>query len=292
MDRDRTARRGRAYLAHLTDADRLLLDELGDNTTSGRLADDPATVEDLLASDEVYDAVFAAARGGEAMIGVSPFLVFAVAINRAQREFARATYVQEWAGPRQRVPVFGTDALRGFLDDAAHRLFLAELLGSYTHVSAGAVTYRRHGVVYRRRVSELDLAGLAGLVDHVTEDARPGLYRRLGDLALLLTGVFPDHTARTRFAPIEVERLARSAAPHTSSDAFLEALEVRGAIGLLEQMGRQWYGKALGTVPVRTDQTVVLASVREQFEQARRVLNHLADTHLFPFRAEWFPVQG
>jgi hypothetical protein len=29
--------------------------------------------------------------------------------------------------------------------------------------------------------------------------------------------------------------------------------------------------------------------VAERFDQARRILNLVADTYLFPFRARWFP---
>ena len=221
-------------------------------------------------------------------------LAFAVAVHRAGAELADLSYVQEWTGPRQRVPVFVTDELRAFLDAPDHRLFLAELLASYTHVAGGALTVRRRGVVYRRRFSELDLAALAGLLDLATEDARPGLYRRLGDLALFLTGVFPDHTARHGFAPIEVDRLARAVYPAADArtERLLDALAARGAVGLLEELGQRWYRLALETAGARTGTFATLQTVGERFVEARRVLNHLTDRHLFPFRARWFPNPG
>ena len=42
---------------------------------------------------------------------------------------------------------------------------------------------------------------LASLLHIVPEDERPGVYRRLGDLALFLTGVFPDHTEMRGLGP-------------------------------------------------------------------------------------------
>lgn len=286
--------RGRRYLDHLTPADReLLVRTAGAAIEPGELSRQPERVETLLAAPAVSDAVFPQAppEGPDRLVGTSPFLAFAVAVHRSRAELADLPYVQEWAGPRQRVPVFATGELREFLDDPGHRLFLAELLASYTHVGGGAIAVRHRGAVYRRRVSELDLASLAGLLGTVTEESRPGLYRRLGDLALFLTGVFPDHTARHRFAPIEVDRLARALHPAADvrTEQLLEALAARGAVGLLEQLGRRWYRLALEAASVRTGGLTVLRSVGEQFVDARRVLNHLTDRYLFPFRAHWFP---
>ena len=290
--------RGQAYLEHLTRTDLELVIRVAGRAAGVTAAEGrprPERIDALLADPALYDAVFAPAEEHpEALVGVSPFLVFAVALERARTELAHLPYVQEWTGPRQRIPVFATEELRTFLDDPDHRLFLAELLGSYTHVAGGTITVRRHGVVHRRRFSELDLTAMAGLLDLVDEAARPALYRRLGDLALLLTGVFPDHTARHRFAPIEVDRLARALDPSggTRSEALLDALAVRGAVGLLEQLGQRWYRLAVEEVGTRTGTFAALPSVGERFPDARRALNHLTDQHLFPFRARWFPSPG
>lgn len=253
----------------------------------------PEHIEALLADPAVFAAVFpSSAQPHDPLVGVSPFLAFAVAIHRSRAELADLPYLQEWTGPRQRIPVLATEQLRTFLDDPGHRLFLTELLGSYTHVASGAISVRRHGVVYRRRFSELDLSALAGLLDTAPEETRPGLYRRLGDLALFLTGVFPDHTARSSFAPIEVERLARALHPAAGvhSEQLSEALTVRGAVGLLEELGQRWYRLALETAAAESRGLGILRSVGERFVDARRVLNHLTDRHLFPFRTRWFPT--
>lgn len=285
--------RGQRYLAHLSDADqRLLLRAGAGPEAADHLPTTAERIEELLGHDAVFEAVFAPDEDDrEPLVGVSPFLAFAVAVHRARRELADMTYVEEWSGVRQRVPVFATDELRGFLDEPDHRLFLAELLASYTNVTGGAVTVRRGGTIHRRRFSELDLGSLAGLLNVVTEESRPGLYRRLGDLALFMTGVFPDRTARHSFAPIEVDRLAHALRPagDVSTEELLDALSARGAIGLLEQLGRRWYGLALRTAPVRTATLQTLQSVGERFEDARRVLNHITDRHLFPVRGDWFP---
>lgn len=284
--------RGRWYLHRLTAADRELVaavatsvDLPGPDDPTG-----PARLEDLFATPELFAAVFPEPEHDPAGLAtVSPFLVFAVAIHRAHRDLDPASVVAEWTGPRERLPVFAGAELRTFLDGGDHRLFLAELLASYTRVSSGAVTVRRDGRLHRQRFSELDPAGMARLLDVVADEARPGLYRRLGDCSLYLTGIFPDHTARVRFAPIQVDRLARSLHP-AATDELAEALALHGAVGLLELLGRQWYRLAIETAPVPAGRLADLASVSEHFVDARRALNHLADRWLFPSHAQWLPT--
>src|SRR5205814_4888147 len=105
-------------------------------------------------------------------------------------------------------------ALRDFLADTARRLFLAELLASFTRVASGRYRVRVAGRARTRRFSELDPVRLAGLLDAVPEAERPGVYRRLGDVSLFLTGVFPDYaTAAHALGPVNAARLLRAAQP-------------------------------------------------------------------------------
>ncbi len=294
------ARRGRRYLRLLTDPDRDLLDSAARRAgvPGPRQPGGDAHVEDLLADPDLFDAVVGT-TGDDAhesrfdVAVASPFLVFATALHRARAELDPSSVVVEWTGPRERVPVFSGAQLRAFLDDGDHRLFLAELLASYVHLSGAAVTWQQGSAIHHRRVGELDLAGMADLLGMVDERAQAGLYRRLGDASLFLTGVFPDHTSRTRFAPIQVDRLARSlqsSSPAATAE-LVDALAVHGAVGLVEHLGQQWYRLAVqadgGASP-----TSGLASISDHFPDARRALNHLADRWLFPFRSSWLATPG
>lgn len=286
---------GLDYLEHLTEDDLLLLaraarlDVTNPLRAVTRLRSDPALLERVLAHPDTTQAVLAERDDPDPLLGVSPFLLFAVALQRALHDLGRARFVQEWAGPRQRLPVLGTDALLGFLADPSRRFFLAELLASYTHVASGSLWTRTRRGWHRQRFSELDLVRMAALFEVVPRQEHAGLYRRLGDLALFLTGVFPDHTATRRFAPIEVERLSR-ALDAVGREDLAELLAIRGGIGLLEQLGQRWYELAVSssTAP-QTRGTQVVADVAERFPEARRVLNYVTDQHLFPFRTRWFP---
>ena len=281
------------YADYLTDADlRLLAGVVGLAAGAmARLADDPAAIEALLADQRVFEAVFGVTDRGE-MVLVSPFLAFGVAVHRAVADLAAMDYLPERSGLRQRIPVFDTPELRDFLGSAQRRLFLAQLLASFTRVASGR--YRAAGGRARtRRFSELDPVRLAGLLDVVPEDSRPGVYRRLGDVSLFLAGVFPDYSATHALGPVDVSRLLRSArVPVRERDDLAAA----PALDLLEYLGARWYRAALATAPVRTAGLDVVGEVAERFRQARRVLNHLADRYLVGSGAggdaSWLPRPG
>ena len=100
---------------------------------------------------------------------------------------------------------------------------------------------------------------------------RPGIHRRLGDLALFLTGVFPDHAGGGQL---------RLGAGSESPLALLERLGKNAYRSAWQATGSQ--GK--GTAQVLED----LAS--DGFGRARRILNFLTDRYLFPLRDHWFPT--
>ena len=95
--------------------------------------------------------------GASAMAALaSPFLIFAVAVHRAAAELATMDHVPERSGQRQRVPLFDAPELRDFLGSAARRLFLAELLASFTRNAAGSTGPAPRGRPAGRRAGAAD----------------------------------------------------------------------------------------------------------------------------------------
>jgi hypothetical protein len=160
-------------------------------------------------------------------------------------------------------------------------------------VASGSVLVQTRRGWRRQRFSELDPVRLAALLDVVPAEERPGIYRRLGDLSLFMTGVFPDHTATRAFAPVQAQRLLRHARLEEDearqAGRMAEPAWGSGGVALLERLGRRWYQLAAQSAPVRTAPLRVMEQVAERFGQARRILNLVTDTYLFPFRARWFP---
>lgn len=263
----------RRYVEHLTDHDLLVLAG-GRADQVPALRREPALILDLLDRPAVTDAVLAARRDEPGRFRyLSPFLVFAAAVHRVSARLVGRSYVTDRAG-RARVPVFDGPVLAAFATDPAHRLFLAELLASYARVASG-VAWRRDTRGWRRqRWNELDLPRLATLLEVVTPAEQPGVWRRIGDGALFLAGVFPAHTERFLGVP-EVARLQRATG--------LRLTDVGDVDGMLEELAGRAYEKAGTGVP-----RAVVTTPRS----ARRVLTLVADQYLFPVAADWLPVPG
>ena len=124
---------GLLYLEHLSDADLSLLSSAqagGDDVRR-----DPERLAALIDSPETFRMLFAV-PGREPLLRGSPFLIFAVLIHRIVRDLGHMSFVEDWVGPRQRVPVFETNSLRDFGADPLRRFFLAQLLASYTRVAS------------------------------------------------------------------------------------------------------------------------------------------------------------
>jgi hypothetical protein len=282
---------GSEYASHLTEADLGLLASVavadaGPAVDASSLRGDPVLLLRLLEHPGAFRAVFGG-QGGAAP--ASPFLVFAVSVQRAAAELASAGHVPERTGPRQRVPLFDAPALRDFLAAPARRLFLAELLASFTRVASGRYRARVGGRMRTRRFSELDPVRLAGLLETVPQAERPGVYRRLGDVTLFLTGVFPDYASAHALGPVNAARLLRVAQlPASQRDRLADT----PAIELWEHLGARWYRAARDLAPVATARLTVVGEVADRFRQARRVLNHVADQYLFPTGNSWFAQPG
>ena len=286
---------GDGYAEQLTQADLRLIAAVTEQpgqqeAEAGRWRHDPATLERLLADPRVFEAIFgpASLASREAVL-VSPFLAFAVAVHRAAADLAEVRYVAERSAARQRVPVFDAPELRDFLGSAERRLFLAELLTSFTRVTSGRYEVSVGGRSRTRRFSELDPVRLAGLLDAVPDESRPGIYRRLGDVALFLSGVFPDYVAGRAFGPVNAARLLRAAQVPMGER---ERLAATPDLELLEHLGTRWYRSALALAPVRTSRLSVVAEVADRFRQGRRVLNHVADRYLMGPGTSWFAAPG
>jgi hypothetical protein len=290
---------GREYASHLTDVDlRLLASAAGAAAGTGQLGEashpvdasglraDPEALLRLLEHPGVFRAVLGPADASQGWaVPASPFLVFAAFVQQATAELAAMDHVPERTGLRQRVPLFDAPALRDFLGEPARRLFLAELLASFTHVASGRYRVRAGGRTRTRRFSELDPVQLAGLLDAVPPAERPGVYRRLGDVTLFLAGVFPDYATTRALGPIDAGRLLRAARLPSSQQEHLASTP---AMELWEYLGARWYRAARDLAPAATARIVVIGEVADRFQQARRVLNLVADRYLLTADKPWF----
>ena len=293
---------GVAYGEHLSREDLAELARLA-AVDPAELRRDPALLVDVLARAEVVGGLLAVGvgeghqPGGVALAPTSPFLVFAAVVEAGARDLAAAPSVPEWVGPRRRVPVLGPADLVELLEAPERRFFLASLLASFTTLASGSVVLRTRRGLRRQRFNELDPVRLASLLEVVPVPERPGLYRRLGDVALFLTGVFPDHTAGGLGPHAEGRLLrtlpARAGVAVGSGSGLPPGLAVPPAVALLETLGPQWYRAAWRAVqPPRPSSLEVAVGIADRFDVARRTLNVLSERYLFSARERWWGMAG
>jgi hypothetical protein len=320
-------RLGAAYLEHLTEADLRALvhaDEVSAaeaDIRMGALRRQPSLLLDVLDRPAVSAGLLnlasadalTSARTGRDFTFISPFLVFAAAVHRIAADLRGSGYVPERTAPGLRVPVFDGPQLAAYLAAPVHRLFLAELLASFARSSSGVILTHTPQGLRRRRWSDLDLSRLIMLLEAVPEAERAPVWRRLGDLALFMIGVFPASVERLMTGRLDPARLARLTGLATPPS-------FAGPAELTEWLGAGWYrlaarrtpspatvdAEASSTPAARSansaPETVTVGAVRpagaataeslldnaEHMHQARRVLNAVTDRYLFPVSTDWF----
>ena len=140
-------------------------------------------------------------------------------------------------------------------------------------------------VIASTTIARLNSNWASGSMFCHVQPPQPAVTYVRGDVALFLTGVFPDYAAAHALGPVSAAQLLRAAqVPARSRDQLADA----PAIDLFEHLGAQWYRTAWDMAPARTGRLAVVAEVAERFRQARRVLNHIADRCLFPQGNPWF----
>jgi hypothetical protein len=275
-----------AYSHLLRDSDLRLLAAAGDRGVAlDRLRRSPELIEALLERKELFDSLFGSPQR-DPLLMASPFLVFSVLVGRVASDLEHSSYVQEWLGPGRSLPVFDVGSLREFLSARQRRAFLAALLTSFTRVASGSIWERTARGWRRRRYSDLDPLRLAQLLDAVSPSQRSAVARRLGDLALFLSGVFPEHAARHPLPPREVDLLQRQLGGAGPGEVIRSAAPEKG-LWLLEWLGRRAYTVSAEWSPAGAPE---LLEVAEAFGRARRVLNLVTARYLYPSRERWFPA--
>ncbi len=264
-----------------------------------RIKSDPELLDYLLGSEDVYSALFGPSEAP--LVQVSPFLGFAVLMHRGAAAISNATFITEWIGPRKRVPLFDTSKVRILLKDPEGRLFLAELLASFTHISSGVVYFTvPGGKRKRRRFSELDLQSLLRLASEAAELDRLQIIKRIGDLSLLLAGVFPDYVGSMfekslRFRSAVSKAIAEVGMEAPTKAMFGDLVEAPGApaagLRALDMLASSCYTAVLrSNIGGASGAADVLKKVASDSEAARRALNFVSDRYLYKYRTSWFGI--
>lgn len=238
-----------------------------------RFLREPDRLEPYLSDSRLYGWLFESSES-EAIRFLSPSMAFAVLVHKTMGDLSETTYVSEWVGAGERLPVFDVRSLREFIEETTRRFMIIDLLASFTKVASGSIWVRTDRGYRRRRYNELDPVSLAEMVESLPAGRRSPGYRRLGDVALFLTGVFPDHTSRHPLSEMRRARLINSAGVGGTLDVGAEYVH------FLEAVGRRWYERAADEPFLSSGGQETLHDMAANFIPARRFLNYLADRYL------------
>jgi hypothetical protein len=241
-------------------------------------ADAPAA---LRARPELLDVMLEDDRLVERLLGdeqvllrVSPRFVFTILLRRVVRDLHSRPYTLERT-PAETVAVFDAPRVRRFIAEPAMWNYLVGLLTSFLRNEFVTLLVRRRDRYVRRRFSTSSLEDMLVLAERVDRDEAPWLFRRIADIALFQSGVFPDSLRRAQALGGPAARLR--VVPPT-----LETYEAHG---------RRFYRLA-ASQPEAGEEGRVLEALAEEFSTARKSLELLSDRYLRWTRLRWFEAPG
>lgn len=267
-----------SYLQDLTEADlyfivKTVVDKRQDyDHIVNLLKDKPDLVEIMLEDEKLFWRV---QEEEDIFLKISPFLLFTILLMQTKRDLERTSYTMEIISRKECIPVFDTRDTAALLQNKDVRAYLARILASFTKVDSTTVVYRARGLTYQRQFSELnfdDVLELAGLVDL---PYRYDFYKRLADISLFLTGIFPEYLIGS-----------------TDDDAQIVSRFIgqrKRSIHDYEEEGRRYYDLA-ATYDEAKEQGLdkVLSLLAKKFTTARKPLNYLAENFIYKQRSRWF----
>ena len=268
---------------NFTDKD---LDFVVENAAPG--ANDPEALKKLVREDPEFRAAMVgdkslldrALSDDEIFLHISPSLYFEILLRRSYHELETITYTEEREG-RASIPVFDTSEVLEFMERPGVVEYMASMMASFTRIHSYTVPVRvRKGIRRRVRYNDMDIDSLVKFAANADPEQRFGYYKRIADVCLFLSGVFPDSAQRG------YGRMVGGAAlPSTG------IRRMRRTIEDYEREGRRFYGLAEGHPAARAlELSSVFGILRDNFTSARKPLNVVATRFLHASRRKLFGV--
>ena len=233
---------------------------------AGRVGADESLLKTMLADERLFERLLA---DETILLQVSPWFFFTVLLQRARSDLAREAFTVEQRG-RRRLTLFDTDRVVDLLEQDAVRDYLAELLSSFTRIeNVTVMVERKPGTWSAYQTSELNVEGMIRYCQTLDEAVRFAPYRRIGDVSLFITGLFPEYINGQYRYP--ASRKVR----HRMRGRVLQTLED------YESNGRAFYRLAAEHDQARLEGLIeVLSTLSENFVLARKPLTFLSDRYL------------
>jgi hypothetical protein len=243
---------------------------------ASRFGSDEAFAESVLADDRLFRRLM---TSEETLLQVSPWLLFSVLLRRARRDLQLETFTVE-RRDRLKVPLFDTDRVIELLEHAPFLCYVADMLASFTRIESVTVPVRvRKGIWRKYRTSDLDVEGLIRYAEGLEETFRFGTYKRIGDVCLFMSGMFPEYIEAQYRYPLSQQIRPRM------RGRLLTRLED------YEAHGRAFYRLAAEHEQARMEELQgVLTMLSDNFILAEKPLTFLANRYLGFARHKLFQV--
>jgi len=231
--------------------------------------DKPDLLDLMLDDEKLFQRLL---REEEVLLQISPRLLFEILLRQARRELKREAFTVEKVGLTWKIPVFDSSKVAELLEDKGIRGYLAEMLSSFTRTESTVLYFRRGTRTYRKRFSDMDFDDVEELSRFVEEKYRFPFYKRMGDISLFLTGVFPEYVD----------------SPYPWK---LWRTRVRRSLEELEREGREVYRLASEHEEARRSNLGdILWRLSENFDLARKSLNFISDRYIHRHKLTLFAL--
>ncbi|HLW59222.1 MAG TPA: hypothetical protein VKV57_04765 [bacterium] len=258
----------------LTDNDlRFVAETIGDDRHGAM-----PSLDVLRARDDLVDVMLEDDRlvrrllGDEqALLRVSPAFVFSVLLRRVIRDLEQHPYTLERT-PAETVAVFDAPRVRRFIAEPGIWGYLVGMLTSFIRAETVTVFVKQGEGYRRRRFNTLNIDDMIALAALVGQDEARPIFKRVADIALFTSGMFPDYLRSPRHGGPALHR--GQAIPRT--------------VETYEEHGRRFY--RLAAKPEGRPEGRVLATLADEFPLARKSLELLSDRYLRWTRLSWFPL--
>jgi hypothetical protein len=247
---------------------------------------EPSAIKDILSRDKDFrdgfirdERVFRRVmKDREILLKISPTLFFQVLLYKAVEDLEKKGYTME-REHAMTIPVFDSKEVVELMTDRAVLVYLARMLASFTRVESHTL-YLRLGkrIKQRIRFNDMDIMSLMSLVEFADEEHRFGLYKRIADICLFLSGVFPGFLERDYRYPASGEvRPPMPGRPRMEPERY-------------DEEGRRYYRLAAEHRAARDlDLSDVLHALHEHFKEAKKPLSFMAEHYLPALKTPVFP---
>jgi hypothetical protein len=159
------------------------------------LAEDKEMLEGTLTDENLFKFLI---ENPDSIVKVSPQLFFTVVLFKVMNDLEGRSYTVEQE-ERIKVFIFDSNNVVNFLKEKRILFYLIELLCSFVKINSWNMLLRvKRGVWRRFKFSDFSIDSLLEYSDMIDEENRFLSYKRIADICLFMTGVFPAYLSTER----------------------------------------------------------------------------------------------